>query len=87
MENKICQSCSMPLFDENDFGKEKDGSLNKNYCSYCYKDGEFTDNMTMEEMINFCIPYVVKDTNVSEEEAKKLLEKTFPNLLRWKKDS
>jgi len=39
---KFCQSCMMPknskMFKS---GTNKDGSLNNNYCNYCYNNGEF----------------------------------------------
>lgn len=52
MENKsLCQSCSMPLERPEMFGTEKDGSLNKEYCIYCYKNGAFLNpGMTLDEM-------------------------------------
>ncbi len=40
MEQKFCQSCGMPLIDDNR-GTNADGSRNFDYCIYCYKDGEF----------------------------------------------
>jgi len=40
---KFCQSCGMPMKqDLQKGGTEKDGSKNNKYCSYCYKEGEFT---------------------------------------------
>ena len=33
MEQKICQSCGMPI-DDSTFGKEADGSKNQDYCHY-----------------------------------------------------
>lgn len=39
---KFCQSCGFPLKkDKKGGGTEKDGSLNKKYCSMCYMNGEF----------------------------------------------
>ena len=46
---------------ENQYGTEKDGSSNETYCCYCYKDGAFTSECTMEEMADFCAPIEVKD--------------------------
>ena len=37
----VCQCCGMPLEDEI-ISREKDGSLNEDYCKWCYTDGEFT---------------------------------------------
>lgn len=52
MENKcFCQSCCMPLDKPELFGTEHDGSLNKEYCKYCYQDGAFVNpGMTLPEM-------------------------------------
>ena len=32
MNNKICQSCGMPLVSESDLGTNLDGSINNDYC-------------------------------------------------------
>ena len=40
----------MPLTNEI-LGTNADGSKNENYCIYCYKDGKFTQDCTMDEMI------------------------------------
>ena len=52
---KFCQSCGMPMSDEH-FASEKDGSKSEDYCKYCYLDGEFTSDITMEEMIDYSAP-------------------------------
>ena len=46
-DKKFCQSCGMPMEKDGDFGTNSDGGRNEDYCCYCYKEGEFTDNMTM----------------------------------------
>ena len=82
-ENMIfCQSCAMPMGD-NDFGTEKDGSKSEDYCKYCYQNGEFTSDVTMEEMIDLCVPKTAEATGMSEEEARKMSEEFFPKLKRW----
>ena len=37
-----CQGCDMPLEQDEVMGTNADGSLNKDYCIYCYKDGKHT---------------------------------------------
>ena len=39
---KFCQSCGMPLQAEDQWGMNADGSLNEEYCCYCYQKGAFT---------------------------------------------
>ena len=38
----ICQSCEMPLEHDEVMGTNADGSLNRDYCIYCYKEGKLT---------------------------------------------
>ena len=87
MEQRSCQSCGMPLT-EDILGTNADGSKNEEYCIYCYKDGAFTGDYTMEQMADFCAQFVDdynKHTgkNLSREEYKKELLKFFPLLKRW----
>ena len=35
-----------------------DGTKNEDYCMYCYKDGKFLQDCTMEEMIEHCAQFV-----------------------------
>ena len=86
-EMQFCQSCGMPLTDEV-LGTEADGSKNEEYCIYCYKDGTFTGDFTMEEMAEFCAQFVDeynKNTgqSLTREEYKQMLLHYFPNLKRW----
>ena len=87
MEQKFCQSCGMPLGDMQEvYGTEKDGSLNRDYCIYCYKDGSFTGEMTMEEMIEYCIPFTMEARpGMTREQAKAEMKSYFPRLKRWAK--
>ena len=87
MEQRFCQSCGMPLT-EDILGTNADGSKNEEYCIYCYKDGAFTGDYTMEQMADFCAQFV-DDYNkhtgksLSREEYKNELLKFFPMLKRW----
>ncbi|MDL2273842.1 zinc ribbon domain-containing protein [Oscillospiraceae bacterium OttesenSCG-928-G22] len=86
MENTtFCQSCAMPMTDEIQ-GTNKDGSKNSDYCSYCYKEGTFTADCTMEEMIEFCAkPMAENVPGMTEEKAKEQMRQFFPKLKRWAK--
>lgn len=84
MENqKFCQSCGMPIT-EDIYSTEKDGSTNEDYCQFCYENGEFKQDFTMEEMIEFCIPLVVANSDMDKETATKMLNEFIPQLKRWK---
>jgi len=88
MEQKFCQSCGMPLTAGNK-GTDADGSTNDDYCVYCYKDGKFTQDMTMEQMIDFCARFTDEINrqsgwSLTPEQAKEQMRRFFPTLKRWK---
>ena len=84
MEN-VCQSCAMMMGQE-DYGKNADGSVNKEYCRYCFPNGEFGKDETMEEMIESCIPFWLNDDDCkTEEDARNKMMGIFPKLKRWGK--
>lgn len=87
--NLFCQSCGMPMHTADQFGTNEDGSANEDYCCYCYKDGAFVQDCTMDGMIEHCIKYLDEfngacDTQLSKEEAIAQMKKYFPTLKRWK---
>lgn len=87
MEMKFCQSCGMPI-NEEIYGTNADNSKNAEYCMYCLKDGAFTGDFTMEEMVEFCSQYVDeynKNTgqNLTREAYKDVLRSFYPGLKRW----
>ena len=77
----ICQCCGMPLEDEI-IGRNKDGSMNEEYCKWCYADGTYTYN-DMDDLINVCIPHMVAQ-GFPEEQAKEYMRGMLPNLIYWK---
>lgn len=87
---KFCQSCGMPLTEEI-LGTNADGSKHSEYCIYCYKDGAFTGNFTMEQMAEYCSMFVEeynKNTgkNLTACEYKEELLRYYPTLKRWNGD-
>lgn len=91
MEGTICQSCGMPMNAAEEFGTNADKTQNQDYCSYCYKYGTFTNDVTMDEMIEINLKYLDvynKDAEqkVTEEEAREQMKQYFPTLKRWQKE-
>lgn len=83
-EKRICQSCGMSLFTEDDFGKNEDGTINKEYCHYCYPNGQFSKDETLEEMVESCIPFSMKAGEYSDESAARVgLMEQLGKLKRW----
>lgn len=85
MDMKICQSCGMPMQEDGQFGTNADGTKNEKYCCYCYKEGRFAQDCSMEEMADFCAPFEVEGGRCKTvQEAKAELMKYLPTLERWK---
>lgn len=80
---KICQSCGMPINSKDLLGTEKDGTLNNDYCKYCYENGEFVDKVDLNKYIEMCSQFGAQ-AGMTNEEMKNYCEKLFPTLKRWK---
>ena len=81
---KNCQSCGMPMKkDPMGGGTNADSTKSEMYCSYCYQNGAFTRNCTVEEMQEFC-QGKIKEMGFPKFLAK-LMVKGLPKLERWKK--
>ena len=79
----ICQCCGMPLEDDEMIGRDKDGSINEDYCKWCYADGTYTYS-DMEDLINVCVKNMVTD-NFTEEQARSYMKELLPKLDYWKR--
>jgi len=49
--DKICQSCGMPMAAIEHFGTNADKSMSKEYCCFCFQNGILTDNFHFEEFV------------------------------------
>ena len=78
----ICQCCGMPI-DDSILGRDKDGTLNEEYCKWCYADGTYTYN-DMDELIDVCVKNMVNE-NFTEEQARSYLKEMLPKLDYWKR--
>ena len=87
---QFCQSCGMPLMRNEDCGTDADSSINFDYCKYCYADGKFLQDCTMDEMINHCAQFIDEVNKqmpkpMTREEYVQMMQGFFPMLKRWRK--
>lgn len=78
----ICQCCGMPMEDEI-LGRNKDGSINEEYCKWCYADGTYTYS-NMDDLIDVCVKHMASE-EFSEEQCREYLKESLPKLNYWKK--
>ena len=73
----------MPLEDDSIIGRNKNGTLNEDYCKWCYADGVYTYH-NMEELIDVCVSNMVNE-NCTEEQARAYMKELLPKLDYWKR--
>ncbi|MBR6313148.1 MAG: helix-turn-helix domain-containing protein [Clostridia bacterium] len=78
----ICQCCGMPLEDAI-LSHNEDGSLNEDYCQWCYADGTYTYS-DMDTLIDVCVPHMAAQ-GFTEEQARAYMKEMLPNLDYWKR--
>ena len=88
MENSkgpVCQSCGMPMQKGEDFGTNADGTKNREYCGFCFKDGRFVDEgITVEQKIATVVEIAKTQMKMPEEKAREMANNTIPKLRRWR---
>ena len=78
----ICQCCGMPLEDEI-ISRDKDGTLNEDYCKWCYADGTYTYS-NMDDLIDVCVCHMVNES-ITQEQARSYMKQLLPTLDYWKR--
>lgn len=78
----ICQCCGMPM-EDTILSRNSDGSMNEDYCKWCYADGTYTYS-SMDELIDVCVKNMA-NSGFSEEQARAYMKETLPKLDYWKR--
>ena len=78
----ICQCCGMPLNDEI-IGHDSNGSLNEDYCKWCYADGSFTYK-DKDSLLDFLVSHMPNPNNESVAERRKLYDSHLSMLKHWR---
>ena len=76
----ICQCCGMPIDDDSILGRDKDGTINEEYCKWCYADGTYTYN-DMDELIDVCVKNMVNES-FTEEQARTYLKEMLASVYK-----
>lgn len=78
----ICQCCGMPLPDDSLFSRESDGSINEEYCRWCYSKGSFAYE-TKEKLVDFLIEHIPNTDNLSEDQRRAQFDSYLSILNHW----
>jgi hypothetical protein len=83
-ESLYCQSCGFNMRRDPDFGSEGDGALTDRWCSGCYRDGAFTDEVdAVEAFINAAVERIATQRKQAIGKTRLDLKKELPKLARW----
>lgn len=82
-DTPYCQSCGMPFFQPKDHGTEADGSPSEEFCSWCYDNGAFIEDESLEELVERCAPGMAETCHISVGEAVSFMAAVLPSLKRW----
>lgn len=80
--NKYCQCCGMPLTDEDMLSREADGSINDDYCKWCYADGKFIYT-SKDALLNFLIEHMPNPEGLDVEERRGQYDEWISGLKHW----
>ena len=78
----FCQCCGMPLEEDELLSREPDGSINEDYCKWCYADGRFA-YATMDALIDYLTAHF-PIPNASEDAARATYREMLGRLNHWK---
>ena len=62
--------------------RETDGSINQEYCQWCYSDGKFAYS-NIEDLITYCSKHLSNE-KYSEESVREYMSALLPTLKHWK---
>ena len=77
----VCQCCGMPL-EDSVLSREPDGSLNEEYCKWCYTEGKFAYS-SLEELLDF-LEGNMSNESWTPEQVRTYLQGCLAQLKHWK---
>lgn len=77
----VCQCCGMPL-EEEILSREPDGTINEDYCRWCYTQGEFVYK-DMQSLLDYCASHMANEA-FPEPQVRAYLAQLLPTLAHWK---
>ena len=79
----FCQCCGMPLSEDELISREPDGSMNEDYCKWCYADGRFVYE-SKDSLLDFLVQHMPNPDAKSDAERRAFLDAQLSQLKHWK---
>lgn len=71
------------MLSPDEYGTDSDGAKTDHYCKWCFEQGKYTYETSMEAMIEDCAPRLAENTGMTNDEAVSLMGAVLPHLQRW----
>lgn len=79
----VCQCCGMPLEDDI-LSREPDGSINQDYCQWCYTGGQFV-YVSLDALTDFLMQHMPTPSD-DPAATRKLIETELRKLDHWREE-
>lgn len=86
MPEHYCQSCGMMFTGPDQRGRNADGTEVEDLCRWCYDDGAWVEDISMDDMIEDCAPRMAESTGWTVDECTSLMGAVLPTLKRWRRE-
>ena len=77
-----CQCCGMPLSEDSMISTEPDGSLNEDYCKWCYSGGTFV-YPTKSSLVDFLLAHMPNPEQLPEAARRQAFDAALSQLRHW----
>lgn len=78
----VCQCCGMPLQEDEQISREPDGTMNEDYCKWCYADGKFVYE-NKEDLLDFLVAQMPNPEGQPDAERRKAFDEHLSLLKHW----
>ena len=78
----ICQCCAMPMPDDALLSREPDGSINEDYCKWCYADGAFA-YPSRDALLDYLLAHMPNPEGLPEDVRRSQYDGWLRQLKHW----
>ncbi len=78
----VCQCCGMPLTEDGQISREPDGSMNEDYCKWCYAEGKFV-YQSKDALLDFLVAQMPNPEGTPDAERRALFDQHLSLLKHW----
>ena len=79
----VCQCCGMPMGEDGLLSRETDGSINENYCKWCYTGGSFA-YASKDSLLDYLLAHAPNPDGTPDAVRRSLYDGYLSALEHWK---